>query len=88
MAENAQSPSEVSKELAFVLKEVEKQVHANRDKFDDAEKTVKDFRRVFDQDSSRINAAIFNDASPGEIYQATLKTISVLVEILLRTKNK
>lgn len=77
------------KEISFLLKEVEKKVIANRTKYDDSNKTIKDLRRVFDQDSSQMNQAIFNDAPFEEIYHETLRTISILIEILLRSrKNK
>lgn len=86
MAENNFPSDSESKEISFLLKEIEKKVLENRMKYDDSEKTVKDFRRIFDQDSSKMNQAIFNDAPSDEIYQETLRTISVLIEILLRTK--
>ena len=75
-------------ELSALLQEVEKKVLENRGKFDDAAKTIKDFRRIFDQDSSRINKAIFEDAPDEEIYLETLRTVSILVEILSRSKRK
>ncbi len=74
--------------ISEVLREVEKKVQENRGKFDDSAKTIKDFRRIFDQDSSRMNQAIFNDAPQEEIYLETLRTISTLIEILARAKKK
>lgn len=85
MAENTPHSQ---KELTAILKEIEKKVLENRAKYDDADKTLKDFRRIFDQDSSRMNQAIFNNASEEEIYKETLRTIAVLVEILARTKKE
>lgn len=82
-------PTEMERtELAGLLKEVENKVLENRKKFDDSGKSVKDFRRIFDQDSSRINQAIFNDHPAEEIYSETLRTIAILVEILSRTKKR
>lgn len=76
------------KELTAILKDIEKKVLENRANHEDANKTLKDFRRIFDQDSSRMNQAIFNEASEEEIYKETLRTIAVLVEILARTKKE
>ena len=76
------------KELAFVLKQVEKKIAENRTKYDDSGKTIKDFRRIFDQDSSRMNQAIFNDAPMEEVYTETLRTVCTLIEILSRTAKK
>jgi hypothetical protein len=73
--------------LRLVLKDIEEKVLENRAKFDDATKTIKDFRRIFDQESSRMNQAIFNDYPPEQVYYETLRTISVLVEILSHTKK-
>ncbi len=75
-------------ELTEVLREVEKKVLENRSKYDDSQKTVKDFRRIFDQDSSRMNKMIFEDASQEEISLETLRTVSILIEILARAKTK
>ena len=61
---------------------------AGRARFDDSEKSIKDFRRIFDQESSRMNQAILNDQPSEEIYQETLQTICILVEILSRTRKK
>ena len=72
------------KDLKQVLEQIEGKVKENRNKYDDNNKAIKDFRRVFDQDSSRMNAAIFNDAPPEEIHKETLRTVSSLVEILSR----
>lgn len=71
--------------LWLVLKEIEKKVIENRIKYNDQDKTIKDFRRIFDQDSSKMNQAIFNETSQEEIHQETLCTISILVEILSRS---
>ena len=81
-------PSEILTDLASVLQKIQKQVLGNRSKFDDNGKTVKDFRRIFDQDSSRMNQAIFNDASTEEICKETLSTVCTLIEILSRTGKK
>jgi len=75
-------------EISSVLNEIEKKVVENRETYNDTEKNIKDFRRIFDQDSSRMNQAIFNDAPPEEIHQETLRTISILIEILSRSNKK
>ncbi|MBI2119733.1 MAG: hypothetical protein HYT97_08955 [Elusimicrobia bacterium] len=79
---------EPTKPLTLVLKEIEKKVTENRIKYSDQDKSIKDFRRIFDQDSSKMNQAIFNETSEEEIYQETLRTISILVEILSRSRRK
>ena len=84
----SQSPESLTNEISEVLKDVEKKVQENRGRFDDSNKTIKDFRRVFDQDSSRMNQAIFNDNPQEEIYLETLRTVSTLIEILARAKKK
>ena len=76
------------KEISAVLSDIEKKVIENRSKPEDSSKTIKDLRRIFDQDSSRMNQAIFNDASQDEIYQETLRTISTLIEILIQARKK
>ena len=88
MAENVDIFQNELMDLSSVLKAIEKKTLANRLRFNDSEKTIKDFRRLFDQDSSRMNQAIFNDASTEEIYNETLRTITMLVEILARAKKK
>ena len=75
------------RELTNILKEVEKKVLESRSKYDDSEKAVKDFRRIFDQDSSRMNKMIFEEATEEEIYIETLRTVSSLIEILARVKK-
>lgn len=76
------------KDLSSVLKIVEKKVLENRSKIDGSNKTIKDFRRTFDQQSSGMNQAIFNDAPSDVIHQETLQTVSTLIEILSRTAKK
>jgi hypothetical protein len=83
----AQKNESTPKEISAVLKEIEMKVIENRGKFDDSGKTIKDFRRIFDQDSSRMNKAIFNDSPAEEIHEETLRTISILIEILERAKK-
>lgn len=87
MTENIQNVGEEDKEISLLLKEIEKKLLENRSLHDDSGKTVKDFRRIFDQDSSRMNQAIFNDSPSEEIYKETLRTIPTLIEILLRAKK-
>lgn len=87
MTENGHNSGEDSKTIAELLKEVEKRVMENRSNHNDSDKAIKDFRRIFDQVSSKMNQAIFNNAPAEEIYQETLRTVSILIEILLRTKK-
>ena len=75
-------------ELFAVLKDVEKKVLENRGKFDDSQKSIKDLRRIFDQDSSLMNKAIFEDAPAEEVHLETLRTVAILIEILSRVKKK
>ncbi len=75
-------------DLTSVLKDVESKVLDNRSKYEDSQKAIKDFRRIFDQDSSRMNKAIFEDCADQEIYHQTLRTVSILVEILSRVRRK
>jgi hypothetical protein len=83
------NPSEIERtELEALFKEIENKVLENRRKFDDSGKSIKDFRRIFDQESSAFNQAIFNDHPAEEIYSGTLRTIAILIEILSRTKKK
>lgn len=84
----SRTPETGLKTLNEVLKQIEKKVQDNRSRFDDSAKTVKDFRRIFDQESSRMNQAIFNDAPTDEVYIETLRTVCTLVEILSRTGKK
>ncbi len=72
------------KDLKQVLEQIEGKVKENRNKYDDSNKATKNFRKIFDQDSSLMNAAIFNDAPPDEIHKETLRTVSSLIEILSR----
>jgi hypothetical protein len=88
MAENAGTFQNELLDLPSVLKAIEQKTLESRSKNDDSAKTIKDFRRLFDQDSSLMNRAIFNDAPSEEIHEQTLKTITMLVEILARTKKK
>ncbi len=76
------------KVLSSVLDQIKNKVESNRAKFDDSAKSLKDFRRIFDQESSQINQAIFNDAPTDEIHTSTLRTVCTLVEILSRTAGK
>lgn len=78
-------PNQDNQTLSEILKEIEKRIKENRGKHDDSEKNLKDFRRIFDQDSSRMNQTIFNEASLEETHEETLRTICTLVEILSRT---
>jgi hypothetical protein len=74
--------------ISIILKEVEKRVVQNRVNSGGSLRTLKDHRRSFDQDSSKMNQAIFNDAPIEEVYQGTLRAVADLVEILLATQKK
>ena len=88
MAEHTNNTKNDSEDISSVLEEIAQTVTQNRAKFDDSDKIIKDWRRIFDQDSSRMNQAIFNDAPQEEIHKETLRTVSILVEILARTKKR
>lgn len=87
MLENSPVSETEVKDLSQILREIERKVLENRQRFDDVDKTLKDFRRIFDQQSSKMNQAIFNGASSEETFQETLNTISILTEILLHTRK-
>jgi hypothetical protein len=71
------------RDLREILNEVERAVRANRESQPDALQTIKECRRIFDQESAKMNQAIFND-QPQQIRETCLKTVAVLVEILAR----
>lgn len=71
------------KELKEVLDEIERLALAAR--AENAEPlSIKDLRRLFDQESSRLNQAIFND-QPDQIRESTLRSVIPLLEILARS---
>jgi len=72
------------KDLEALINEISTQVENSRPGYDASLKTVKDFRWLFDQESSKMNQAIFNSQTD-QIHESCLKTIAVLVEILART---
>jgi hypothetical protein len=74
--------------LADVLKGIESQVLENRARVGVFPGDLKNVRRRFDQSSSKMNKAIFNDHLSSDIYHETLQTVTDLVEILLLTRNK
>ncbi len=76
------------KDLSSILDQIKKTVEENRAQYDDSGKSLKDFRRTFDQESSQINQAIFNEAPTDEIHIATLRTVCTLIEILSITAGK
>ena len=75
---------EALKNLEAILTEIAAQVQKNRQALNGSAKTIKDFRWLFDQESSCMNQAIFNDQT-NQIHESCLKTIAVLIEILART---
>jgi hypothetical protein len=71
------------KDIREVLGELEKIAQEARVQRNGDPLTVKDLRRIFDQESSGINQAIFND-QPDQIRESTLRSILPLLEILAR----
>jgi hypothetical protein len=71
------------KDIREVLDEVEKLAQAARAGHT-GDLTIKDLRRLFDQESSRLNQAIFND-QPQQIRESTLRSVIPLLEILARS---
>ena len=87
MDEKSQNNSTVvSDDLLQIIKKIEVYVLENRTHSSVENFSIKDFRRMFDQASSRMNQAILNDHPSEEIHKETLRTISTLIEILSRTK--
>ena len=72
------------KDVKEVVAEVEAYLSASRQEQGGEPLGIKDLRRLFDQESSRLNQAIFND-QPDQVRESTLRTISALLEILART---
>ncbi len=71
------------KEIREVVAEVEKLAQASRAGHSGEPLTLKDLRRLFDQESSRLNQAIFND-QPDQIRESTIRSVLPLLEILAR----
>jgi hypothetical protein len=72
------------KEVREVVSEVEAYLTASRQETGGEPLGIKDLRRLFDQESSRLNQAIFND-QPDQIRESTLRTVAALLEIIART---
>ena len=72
------------KEIRDVLNEVEKIAQSARGDHSTESLTIKDLRRLFDQESSRLNQAIFND-QPDQIRESTIRSLIPLLEILARS---
>jgi hypothetical protein len=70
--------------LRNILSEVEQQVLANRELPENASLSIKELRRMFDQESSKMNQAIFNDV-PDQVRASTLRTVAILVELLVKS---
>jgi ribosome recycling factor len=75
---------EAVKTLEAVFTEITAQIQRSRQIMNGSAKSLKDFRWQFDQESSLMNQAIFNNHI-GQIHESCLKTIAALVEILTRT---
>jgi hypothetical protein len=74
----------IVKDLREVLDEIERLAQAARAEHAGDPLTIKDLRRLFDQESSRLNQAIFND-QPEQIRESTLRSVLPLLEILARS---
>lgn len=72
------------KDVKEVMAEVEATLSASRQEQGGEPLGIKDLRRLFDQESSRLNQAIFND-QPDQVRESTLRTVTALLEILART---
>ena len=72
------------RDLQEIYQEVVRQTEKNRLRFDDSKKDIRDFRRIFDAQSAKMNQAIFNDEPPGKMRQEAVHTVSALFEILAR----
>jgi hypothetical protein len=79
-----ETPTPRVKDIRDVLNEVEKIAQSARGVHSGDPLTIKDLRRLFDQESSRLNQAIFND-QPQQIRESTLRTVVPLLEILARS---
>jgi len=75
---------EALKNLEAILTEITAQIRTNRQIQNGTAKSIKDFRWQFDQESSLMNQAIFNNQL-GQVHDSCLKTIAALIEILTRT---
>lgn len=75
---------EVLKSLEAIFAEIVSQIQKNRQSQNGSVKTIKDFRWLFDQESSGMNQAIFN-SQMDQIHESCLKTVATLIEILSRT---
>ena len=80
----ATNPSPPVKDLKEIFAEIERQVIANRQSPDSATMSILDFRRAFDQESAKMNQAIFNDQHE-LVHDTCLRTVSMLMEILSRS---
>lgn len=71
------------KSLNEIIKEIELKIIESRTK-NPQDLDIKDLRRIFDQESAKMNQAIFNDEFD-KIHEPCLNTIVALIEILSRT---
>lgn len=72
------------RDLRQILNELEKLVQSHRSAQGSEPLTIKDFRRIFDQESAKMNQAIFNDQHD-QVREACLRAVLPLLEILART---
>ena len=66
-----------------VLNELENLVEESRGQRSGEPLTLKDFRRMFDQESAKLNQAIFNEQHD-QVRETCLKSLLPLLEILSR----
>jgi hypothetical protein len=72
------------REIQDVLNELEREILSHRNEQNAESLTIKDLRRIFDQESAKMNQAIFNDQND-QVRESCLKAIIPLIEILSRT---
>ena len=70
--------------LASLMKEVLDAVERSRGQGISPADTIKDLRWKFDQVSSKMNQAIYNDQAE-QIHRTCLETVAVLIEMLARS---
>ena len=73
----------IQTDLTVLFQELEKRLQEVRAARGDASLTIKDLRREFDQQSAKMNQAIFNDQHD-QIRETCTKSILPLLEILCR----
>ena len=75
--------TEPRKNLESVFSEIKMEIEKERLALNGTPKSIKDFRKESDQESERMNEAIYNNQTD-KIRKSCLKTIAALIEILSR----